>query len=81
VTCWALGVGFEVRQQIPFARKRLNELSVVMISELSNQNTTLNYFINYPVFGIYSPRPISAKSVFKRFWLTDAGMGTTSNIF
>jgi hypothetical protein len=52
-----------------------------MISELSNQNTTLHCFVDYPMFGIYSPRPVSAKSVLKRFWFTDAGMGATSNIF
>ena len=67
--------------QIPFLRNRLNKLSVVMISELGNQNTTLNYFVDYPMFAIYAPRPISAKGVFKRFWLTDSGMGTTSNMF
>jgi hypothetical protein len=81
VTCQTLGVECKVRVQIPFLRSRLNELSGVMISELSNQNTTLHCFVDYPMFGIYSPRPVSAKSVLKRFWFADSGMGATSNIF
>ena len=52
-----------------------------MISELSNGNASLHSFVDDPMFGIYPPRPISSKGVFKRFWFTDAGMGAARNIF
>jgi len=56
-----------------------NQLSVVVVSELSDQNAPLYYFVYYPMFGIYSTRPVTAQGVFKRFWFSDASMSTPGN--
>ena len=66
--------------QVPLLRNRMNQLSVVVIPELSDENATLHYFVDDPMFRIDSARPVSTKGVFKRFWPTDTGMGIPDDV-
>jgi hypothetical protein len=48
--------------------------------ELSDENAAFHCFVYDPVLRIDSARPVSTKSVFKRFWLTNTGMRIPDDI-
>lgn len=56
-------------------------LRVVVKPELGDENAAFHCFVYDPVFRIDSARPVSTKSVFKRFWLTNTGMRIPDDIF
>jgi hypothetical protein len=51
-----------------------------VIPKLSDENAAFHSFVYDPVFRIDSARPVSTKGVFKRFWLTDTGMGIPDDV-
>jgi len=56
-------------------------LFFVVISARDDGNGVIFYFVYDTMFSCNTPRPISGKTAFKRFGLSDSGKGGLGDIF